>query len=97
MGDDFTMNVIPSDEANWEGVNKYTKLKDEATELAEYREWRAQYTGKPPVGMPKDTPIIASVKPFKDSPPEMHKAEWTQYSNYQGSPIKVWEGTTCAG
>ena len=91
VGDDFTMNVIPSDEANWEGVNKYTKLKDEATELAEYREWRAQYTGKPPVGMPKDTPIIASVKPFKDSPPEMHKAEWTQYSNYQGSPIKVYK------
>jgi len=84
---ELQMTVNPDETANWEGVNKYTKEKEEEQQYLEYQQWRASYTGKPPEGMP----VPVAVKPFKDSPPDMHKVEWLPYSRFQGSPIKVYK------
>jgi hypothetical protein len=85
---ELKMEVNPDESANWEGVNKYTKEKEEEQQYLDYQQWRAQYTGKPPEGMP----IPVAVKPFKESPPEMHRVEWTQYSRkaeIDGHPIII--------
>jgi hypothetical protein len=86
---ELKMDVNPDESANWEGVNKYTKIKEEKEQELQYQEWRARYTGKPPEDV--SMPIPVRVKPFKETPLEMHKVEWIPYSKWNDSPVKVYK------
>lgn len=85
--DVIATQATPDETANWEGVNRYSKEKFDAQDK-KYQEWRAQYTGNAEAS---DVEVPASIEPIKKAPLAMHKVEWTPYSKWKGSNIKVFK------